>query len=86
MTWSPIWNLPLNHLPINRCNPVYLRFLSATSFLSFGAYALFSYINHTDQTSPRSPHITEEEEMRSWSQSLADPNHKNYQPFSLNSK
>ena len=83
MTWSPIWNLHLNHL--NR-NPVSLKFLSATSFLSFGAYAFISYLNHTDPVTPRSPHITEEEEMRSWSQSLADPNHKNYNPFSLNGK
>jgi hypothetical protein len=84
MTWSPIWNLHLNHSQMNR-NPVSLKFPLATSFLSFGAYALFSYINHTDPVSPRSP-STEEEEMRSWSQNLSDPKHKNYNPFSLNGK
>jgi len=83
MTWSPLWNLPPKITPA--LNPVYVKYLSAGSFLSFGAYALFSYINHTEPMSPPSPH-TEEEEMRSWSQSLSDPNHKNYQPFSLNSK
>lgn len=80
MTWSPLWNLRLKITPA--LNPVYVKYLSATSFLSFGAYALFSYINHTESMSPPSP-STEEEEMRSWSQSLSDPNHKNFNPFIL---
>jgi len=75
-------NLNLNHcLKITPAlNPVYVRYLSAGSFLSFGAYYLYVCINHTDQMTPRSP-STEEEEMRKWSLSLQDPSHKNYNPY-----
>jgi len=81
MTWSPIWNLYLNR------NPVSLRYLSATSFLSFGVFALSAYISRNETHSPLSPSTDEEEEeMNLWSQSLSDPQHKNYNTFSLNPK
>ncbi len=78
MTWSPLWNLPI-------VKP-------ATLLVSVPLISLItsSYVGRLDFSGGGSGNsqqeISEEEEMRSWSQNLSDPNHRNYQPFSLNSK
>ena len=73
MTWTPFWNTTSRVL----IAPVVIPTLS---------YGLYYFI-----TLPRGPRddyngISEEEEMKRWSQSLRDPSHKNYNPFTFTSK
>lgn len=78
MTWSPLWNLPI-------VKP-------ATLLVSVPLISLItsSYVGRLDFSGGGSGNsqeeISEEEEMRYWSQCLSDPNHKNFNPFSLNGK
>ncbi len=78
MTWSPIWNV---------ANKILIPPLAIPAL----SYGLFSFIVYRNLGShPQAPLVEDLEkdkkEMESWSENLSDPNHKNFNPFSLNSK
>jgi hypothetical protein len=78
MTWFPIYH----QMHLNNQMP--LKFLSATSFLLYGVYALFSHGGDNNRVFER---LKQEEidhkEMSRWSATLSDPMSPNYNPFSL---
>ena len=75
MTWNPLWNTKN-------------RVLIAPLIIPTLSYGLYYFI--TLPRGARHAHgdkgISEEEEMKRWSQSLSDPSHKNYNPFTFNQK
>jgi len=79
MTWFPIYQqILLNH-------QMTLKFLSATSFLSYGVYALLSYVETNNKVLEEQEKL-DQKEMNRWSATLCDPMSPNYNPFSLNGK
>ncbi len=73
MTWNPLWNTTSRVL----IAPVVIPTLS---------YGLFYFITRSPTQADGDKGISEEEEMKRWSQSLSDPSHKNYNPFTFTSK
>tara|TARA_R100000654_G_scaffold74540_1_gene109178 strand:+ start:3024 stop:3239 length:216 start_codon:yes stop_codon:yes gene_type:complete len=71
MTWNPFWNTTNKVL----IAPVVIPTLS---------YGLYYFITHTQK--PDYNQISEQEEMKRWSNTLSDPSHKNYNPFTFNQK
>ena len=78
MTWFPIYQqILLNH-------QMTLSVLSATSFLSYGVYALLSYGGDNNRVFERlNQDEIDHKEMSRWSATLSDPMSPNYNPFSL---
>jgi len=74
MTWTPIWNSTS-------------RVLIAPLIIPTLSYGLYYFITlPLAEQGQNHKQVSEEEEMKRWSQSLSDPSHKNYNPFTFTSK
>ena len=74
MTWTPLWNI---------ANKQTCKF-SIVPFMT-GLSLAFAYTYYTEDKL-KNIQISEEEEMKRWSNTLSDPSHKNYNPFTFNQK